>query len=139
MTISNIYQIITVPLIIGFIFFFSDNPEVFLNLIIHQIINNLDLTINSKLIDNFFIGSFAKLNNSINFIFLPFFIFIISFCVYWFSNYNKNGVWLLLFAIILYPVFNIFIDAIWLRRFLFLILMIPIIPRIWFFFYFLSQ
>ena len=137
MMISNVYQAITLIFIIIFLIIFSFTPEIFLNQIIIPLIHLLDLSEKSEKILNFFSGSFSKLSNTYNLIFYILFICIISFCIFWFSNYRKNGSLFLFFAIILYPVANIFIDTVWIRRSLFLVLMMPTVPRIWYSFLFL--
>lgn len=137
MTISNIYQVITLTLILFFFIFFSIKPEFFINGVIIPLIHIFNFSEKSENILNFFANSFSGLSDTYNLIFYLLFICIISFCVFWFSNFKKNGLLLLFFGIILYPVANLFIDAVWIRRWVFFVLMIPTVPRIWNYFLFL--
>lgn len=132
--ISNTFQIFTLITITIFLFLFTYEIELFLNFVIIPIARTLSFSdeMTKKLVDFFFKDSVILYNNQIsNLIIYIFCVCLISFCVFCFSNYKKNGVLLLFFSIILYPVANLFMEIIWIRRNIFFILMIPVIPRIW--------
>ena len=134
MIISNIFQIFTIITFPIFLFLFTYEIEIFLNFVIIPIAKMLSFSDNmtKTLVDFFLLDSVSLSNNqSNNLIIYTFCICLISFCVFCFSNYKKNGVILLFFSIILYPVVNLFMEIIWIRRNIFFILMIPVIPRMW--------
>ena len=78
-------------------------------------------------------------NEPVNFYYVHWFKSIVSILYLWkllsrdFSNYpkKKGGGILLFLSIMLYPLASFFIGSVWIQRFIFFILMIPAVPRLW--------
>ena len=85
----------------------------------------------SEKLSIFIRNSFAGISTGNNYIFLSFFILSIAGCVFYFANYAKYAIFALMLAIFLFPVLNFFVDAVWIRRIIFSILMLPAVPKIW--------
>ena len=80
---------------------------------------------------NFFAESLPALVFQQNFFYLSLLILLITTCIYHFVNYSKYSIQFFFLAIFLFPVLNIFVPTVWIRRLIFVILIFPTIPRLW--------
>jgi hypothetical protein len=126
----NIY-IFSAPFFVLFaIFFISNNSYVF-ELLLSQILTSLGYPHLIGQGNQFLIDQIVTLPAASDLILYSIVISLFSFCVYMYANRNKYGVPLLILAFLIYPIANLYIDLVWVRRFVFFILALPILPRLW--------
>ena len=132
MKINNIYLCIAVPaIVLGFIFLPQSRD--FLSSIIVEYLNlfGYDRPDLSAKLSRFMQNSLPDTLFGKNLIYTSLLILWISLGIYYFINYKKYAFLALACAFFSFPILNLFVEAVWIRRAIFSILILPALPKIW--------
>lgn len=129
--IINIYIFLSPVITLLSILFISFNPY-FVEQLVSQVLFLIGYPNLVDQANDFISKQLLGLPTGVDFIAYAFVVFSFSFCIYTYVNKKVHGVFLLLLALLIYPISNLYLDIVWIRRFVFLALTVPALPRLWY-------
>ena len=130
---SNVYLAVVTPVVIACLWLVTSSTEMFSDFV-RLVFDELGYSeyYGVKAV-SFFSDSLSKLASGHNLVYYTISLVGLAIAVSIFSSDLETGIFALLVAIGCYPIANLFVDAVWVRRIVFLAIFMPSIPKLWLF------